>query len=171
MTINREELSTEIDRVLENNTRFLKSFIDKHLRIVLIGYGASSTIASHAGQDFEEAFPGKRIAVPSDGIHLLRSASKHGLNNVLQELVKKHVSEKDTLVILLAPGGDAEMLSRAAYYCAENFIPTVLITGCPSTNKLDSFDFPSKLLSVLIQSEDTKIVECVQMCLLHSVLD
>ena len=81
--------------------KFQEAFIS-HERIVILGNGGSSSVASHISQDYMK-FQGKKVSILSDPSMLTMLTNDFGYENAYKKFLEYYV-EKETLVILMSSG-------------------------------------------------------------------
>lgn len=166
--MNKEELSLELERVFEN-TKYLEPFVEKYSRIIILGSGANSAIASILAQDYTKKYS-KNVITFSDPVKVVSYMETYGMANAYQQFLKEQANP-DTLVILVSSADSSENLIRAAHHCGENFIPTIVLTSKSPKNTLSQFDFPTRLFHYQVQSESSVVVECVALVFFRAILD
>lgn len=165
--MNQEELISQIVRAYQQ-TKYLKTYIEKYSKIIILGNGGSNSVASHIAQDYTKVLK-KRAITFSDPSRLTCYINDYGMANAYQQFVSEF-ADQDTLVVLISSSGNSENMLRTAQYCGERFLPTIVLTGFDPDNKLRNFDFPSRLLEFWVDSKDYGVVECTHLVFLHSVL-
>lgn len=163
----KNELIEQINRVWIHS-KSLKRLVDKYEEIIILGNGGSNSVASHISQDYTKVLK-KRAYTFSDPSRLTCYINDYGMANANEQFLKEFANTK-TLVILMSSSGNSENMLRAVMWCAENYIPTIVLTGFEENNKLTLMDFPTRVLNIWVDSTDYGVVECVHQVFLHSIL-
>ena len=89
----------------EQFLRFESSF-KTYKRIIILGNGGSSSVASHISQDYMK-FKGKRVSILSDPSMITMLSNDFGYKKAYQKFLEYYV-EEDTLVIIMSSGGESK---------------------------------------------------------------
>ena len=81
--------------------KFQEAF-NNHDRVIILGNGGSSSVASHISQDYMK-FRGKKVSILSDPSMLTMLTNDFKYENAYQKFLEYYV-EKETLVILMSSG-------------------------------------------------------------------
>ena len=84
--------------------KFQEAF-DSHERIIILGNGGSSSVASHISQDYMK-FRGKKVSILSDPSMLTMLTNDFGYENAYTKFLEYHY-DADTLVILMSSSGES----------------------------------------------------------------
>ena len=136
-------------------------------RIIVLGNGGSSSVASHISQDYMK-FKGKKVSILSDPSMITMLANDFGYKKAYQKFLEYYV-EKDTLVIIMSSGGESENIIKCQKYCEENRIDYGVLTGFFSNNRLKTRS-KNAAFNYHIDSESYGVVECVHQIFLHGVV-
>ena len=85
--------------------KFQEAF-KNHSRIIILGNGGSSSVASHISQDYMK-FRGKKVSILSDPSMLTMLTNDFKYENAYQKFLEYYV-EDETLVILMSSGGESK---------------------------------------------------------------
>ena len=146
--------------------KFKESF-DSHDRVIILGNGGSSSVASHISQDYMK-FQGKKVSILSDPSMLTMLTNDYGYENAYQKFLEYYV-EEDTLVVLLSSGGESENILNCLIWCEENSVDYGILTGFSPDNRIRSMA-TNAIWNYYINSEDYGVVECVHQIFLHGVV-
>ncbi len=146
--------------------KFKESF-DSHARVIILGNGGSSSVASHISQDYMK-FQGKKVSILSDPSMLTMLTNDYGYENAYQKFLEYYV-EEDTLVILMSSGGESDNILNCLIWCEENSVDYGILTGFSPDNRIRSMA-TNAIWNYYINSEDYGVVECVHQIFLHGVV-
>ena len=146
--------------------KFQEAF-DNHRRIIILGNGGSSSVASHISQDYMK-FRGKKVSILSDPSMLTMLTNDFGYENAYQKFLEYYV-EDETLVVLMSSGGESKNILNCLTWCEENKVDYGVLTGFKSDNSLKTKSTNS-LFNYYIDSSDYGVVECVHQIFLHGVI-
>ena len=150
----------------EQFLRFESAF-KTYKRIIILGNGGSSSVASHISQDYMK-FKGKRVSILSDPSMITMLSNDFGYKKAYQKFLEYYV-EEDTLVIIMSSGGESKNMVNCVNWCEDNNISYGVLTGFKSDNKIRTMS-KSALWNYHIASEDYGVVECVHQIFLHGVV-
>ena len=162
--MNFDNLCKEI-KIMASLNKKLKSLVDSHEEIVILGNGGSSSIASHITQDYTKAL-GKKSFTFSDSSRLTCYINDYGMEHAYANFLSEFVSNK-ALVILISSSGNSDNIINSAKFCDTNNIKYVTLTGFNKDNKLNQFE---SNLNYWVDSKDYGIVECAHLIFLHSII-
>ena len=146
--------------------KFSEAF-HSHSRVIILGNGGSSSVASHLSQDYMK-FHGKKVSILSDPSMLTMLTNDYGYENAYQKFLEYYV-EEDTLVILMSSGGESENILNCLTWCEENSVDYGILTGFSPDNRIRSMA-TNAIWNYYINSEDYGVVECVHQIFLHGVV-
>ena len=146
--------------------KFSEAF-HSHSRVIILGNGGSSSVASHISQDYMK-FHGKKVSILSDPSMLTMLTNDYGYENAYQKFLEYYV-EEDTLVVLLSSGGESENILNCLTWCEENSVDYGILTGFSPDNRIRSMA-TNAIWNYYINSEDYGVVECVHQIFLHGVV-
>ena len=146
--------------------KFEKAF-HTHDRIIILGNGGSSSVASHISQDYMK-FQGKRVSILSDPSMLTMLTNDYGYENAYQKFLEYYV-EENSLVVLLSSGGESDNILNCLTWCEENSVDYGILTGFSPDNTIRS-RATNSLWNYYINSEDYGVVECIHQIFLHGVV-
>ncbi len=150
-----------------NEFEKFKEAFDVHDRVIILGNGGSSSVASHISQDYMK-FQGKKVSILSDPSMLTMLTNDYGYENAYQKFLDYYV-EKDTLVILMSSGGESENILNCLTWCEENSVDYGILTGFSPDNRIRT-RATNAIWNYYINSEDYGVVECVHQIFLHGVV-
>jgi len=136
-------------------------------RIIVLGNGGSSSVASHISQDYMK-FKGKKVSILSDPSMITMLANDFGYKKAYQKFLEYYV-ETDTLVIIMSSGGESKNMVNCVKWCEENKITYGVLTGFNSNNTIRKMA-KSAMWNYHIASEDYGVVECCHQIFLHGVV-
>ena len=150
-----------------NEYEKFKEAFDVHARVIILGNGGSSSVASHISQDYMK-FQGKKVSILSDPSMLTMLTNDYGYENAYQKFLEYYV-EKDTLVILMSSGGESENILNCLTWCEENSVDYGILTGFSPDNRIRTMA-TNAIWNYYINSEDYGVVECIHQIFLHGVV-
>lgn len=151
---------------IENYTDELLELVMQHEKIIILGNGGSSAVASHIAQDYTKML-GRNAITFSDASRLSCYANDYGWDKAYQKFLS-HFADKQTLVILISSSGRSANILHCAIYCGMNKIPFITLTGFGIDNDLRVL--PSGLMDFWVESYDYGVVEIAHLAFLHSIL-
>tara|TARA_R110000796_G_scaffold933_1_gene3598 strand:+ start:2889 stop:3386 length:498 start_codon:yes stop_codon:yes gene_type:complete len=165
--MNKGILLSEIEKCYlhkEDLTKTLSNFN----KIIILGNGGSSSIASHITQDYTKKL--KKISFTfSDPSRLTCYANDYGYENSYRQFLSEFATN-DTLVVLISSSGNSLNILNCAEWCEINEISTITLTGFSCDNSLKTKDMKKRIINYHVSSEDYGIVECVHTIFLHMVV-
>ena len=150
-----------------NEFQKFKEAFDSHARVIVLGNGGSSSVASHISQDYMK-FHGKKVSVLSDPSMITMLTNDFGYEYAYQKFLEYYV-EKDTLVIIISSGGESINMLKCVDWCEDNKISYGVLTGFKPENTIRS-EATSSLWNYHIASDSYGVVECVHQIFLHGVV-
>ena len=150
-----------------NEYEKFKEAFESHDRVIILGNGGSSSVASHISQDYMK-FQGKKVSILSDPSMLTMLTNDYGYGNAYQKFLEYYV-EEDTLVVLLSSGGESENILNCLTWCEENSVDYGILTGFSPDNRIRSMA-TNAIWNYYINSEDYGVVECIHQIFLHGVV-
>jgi len=146
--------------------KYQNAFKD-HSRIIILGNGCSSSVASHISQDYMK-FEGKKVSILSDPSMITMLSNDFGYENAYQKFLEYYV-EEDTLVVIISSGGESLNMLKCVDWCEDNKIDYGVLTGFKSDNTIRG-ESTNALWNYHIASESYGVVECVHQIFLHGVV-
>ena len=146
--------------------KFQKAF-HTHPRIIVLGNGGSSSVASHISQDYMK-FHGKKVSILSDPSMITMLTNDFGYDWAYQKFLEYFV-ESDTLVVLMSSGGESQNMINCLQWCENEGVDYGVLTGFNPENKIGTMA-EHALWSYYINSDDYGVVECVHQIFLHGVV-
>ena len=138
-----------------------------HKRIIILGNGGSSSVASHISQDYMK-FHKKKVSILSDPSMITMLANDFGYRKAYKKFLEYYV-EKDTLVIIMSSGGESKNMINCVNWCEENNVAYGVLTGFDSDNTIRKMS-KNALWNYYIGSDSYGVVECVHQIFLHGVV-
>jgi len=164
--MNINEIRNELNNI-EKIEPALKVLIDSYEKIIILGNGGSSSIASHISQDYTKAL-GKTAFTFSDSSRLTCYINDYGIENAYSQFLKEF-SEKDTLIILISSSGESDNILNAAKYCENKNLRYVTLSGFKKDNRLNAF--VGSDINYWVNSKDYGVIECAHLIFLHSIIN
>jgi len=157
-------------KILENipgdKVEKLKTLVDDHEQIIIIGNGGSNSIASHIAQDYTKVLQKKSFTF-SDASRLTCYINDYGMELAYAQFLKEFC-DKDAFVILISSSGNSMNIINCLEYCRENNIAYALLTGFEETNSCRQHFKESASLEYWVNSKDYGVVECAHQIFLHT---
>jgi len=150
-----------------NEFEKFKEAFENHSRIIILGNGGSSSVASHISQDYMK-FNGKRVSILSDPSMLTMLTNDFGYENTYQKFLEYYV-EDETLVIIMSSGGESKNMINCIKWCEQEFISYGVLTGFNFNNTIRN-TAKNALWNYHIDSDSYGVVECVHQIFLHGVV-
>jgi D-sedoheptulose 7-phosphate isomerase len=160
-----DELVSCIKKISPDKTSELSRLVDNHDKIIILGNGGSSAIASHISQDYTKKLK-KTAFTFSDPSRLTCYINDYGMENAYAQFLVEF-SDKKSLVILISSSGNSENILRSADFCVKQGIKYVILTGFNESNKLRTQYSGFSSLDIWVDSNDYGVVECVHQVILH----
>jgi D-sedoheptulose 7-phosphate isomerase len=146
--------------------KFQKAF-HTHPRIIVLGNGGSSSVASHISQDYMK-FHGKKVSILSDPSMITMLTNDFGYDWAYQKFLEYFV-ESDTLVVIMSSGGESQNMINCLQWCEKEKVDYGVLTGFNPENKIRTMA-EHALWNYYISSDDYGVVECVHQIFLHGVV-
>ena len=150
-----------------NEFEKFKEAFNSHERIIILGNGGSSSVASHISQDYMK-FQGKKVSILSDPSMITMLTNDFGYDWAYQKFLDYYV-EIDTLVIIMSSGGESENMINCLNWCEENKVSYGVLTGFSENNTIRK-TAKNSLWNYYINSDSYGVVECVHQIFLHGVV-
>ena len=136
-------------------------------RIIVLGNGGSSSVASHISQDYMKSC-GKKVSILSDPSMITMLTNDFGYKFAYQKFLEYYV-EEDTLVVIISSGGESPNMLKCVDWCEDNKVPYGVLTGFNSDNTIRG-EATNALWNYHIASTSYGVVECVHQIFLHGVV-
>ena len=146
--------------------QFQKAF-HTHERVIVLGNGGSSSVASHISQDYMK-FHGKKVSILSDPSMITMLTNDFGYDWAYQKFLEYFV-ESDTLVVIMSSGGESQNMINCLQWCEKENVDYGVLTGFNPENKIRTMA-EHALWNYYINSDDYGVVECVHQIFLHGVV-
>ena len=138
-----------------------------HKRIIILGNGGSSSVASHISQDYMK-FHKKKVSILSDPSMITMLTNDFGYEFAYQKFLEYYV-EDDSLVVIISSGGESPNMLKCVDWCEDKKVPYGVLTGFKSDNTIRG-EASNALWNYHIASESYGVVECVHQIFLHGVV-
>lgn len=145
-------------------TLCLKAMFDKHNKIILIGNGGSSAIASHIATDYSKN-GGLRTIAFNDAPTLTCLGNDFGINEIFAKQLEFYAFPGDVVVIVSSSGKSGNIV-RAAEQSFSMGLDLVTFSGMNPDNVLRRKGF----LNFYVPASDYGLVELAHLALLHSIV-
>ena len=146
--------------------KYQQAFKD-HQRIIILGNGGSSSVASHISQDYMK-FEGKKVSILSDPSMITMLSNDFGYENAYKKFLEYYV-EDDTLVVIISSSGESINMINCKNHCEKHGIAYGVLTGFHPHNTLQRSSQYAKW-NYHVDSESYGVVECVHQIFLHGVV-
>jgi len=149
----------------------LRSVVNQHGRIIILGNGGSNSVASHIAQDYTKML-GKKAITFSDPSRLTCYINDYGMEEANRQFVKEF-ADPFTLVIIISSSGNSKNMLRVMELCQELKLKHIILTGFDENNKMRQLNESlggKAELDIWIDSSDYGVVECVHQIALHSII-
>ena len=103
----------------EQFLRFQSAF-KCYKRIIILGNGGSSSVASHISQDYMK-FHKKKVSILSDPSMITMLANDFGYKKAYQKFLEYYV-EDDTLVVIMSSGGESKNMINCIKWCEQEMV-------------------------------------------------
>ena len=150
----------------EEFEKYQRAF-NEYRRIVVLGNGGSSAVASHVSQDYMK-FQGKKVSILSDPSMITMLTNDFGYDWAYQKFLEYFV-ESDTLVVIMSSGGESQNMINCLQWCESEGVDYGVLTGFNPENKIRTMA-KNALWNYYINSDDYGVVECVHQIFLHGVV-
>ncbi len=141
-----------------------KASFDRTNKVILIGNGGSSAIASHIATDFSKN-GGIRTIAFNDAPTLTCLGNDFGIDEIFAKQLEFYALPGDVVIIVSSSGHSGNIL-RAAEQAFKMGLDLVTFSGMNPNNILRE----KGLLSFFIPSKDYGLVELSHLALLHSIV-
>tara|TARA_B100000519_G_scaffold199194_1_gene209961 strand:- start:302 stop:805 length:504 start_codon:yes stop_codon:yes gene_type:complete len=155
---------------LEDSTlcKNLKSLVNDHREIIILGNGGSNSIASHIAQDYTKAL-GKKAISFSDPSRLTCYINDYGQDKAFTMFLRQ-LGRPRSLVILISSSGESKNIINCLKYCQDVGTKHVVLTGFDKNNTLRKKAKKTASINYWVDSDDYGIVECLHQIFLHSTI-
>ena len=165
---NDYEKLTRPDFLFDRLELLKKTFIsvrDAGAKLVIVGNGASSSIASHAALDFTKQAGVKSVTFHDPAL-ITAYTNDYGCENWVKEACKHHVNSLDVVIFISVSGESLNLVTAAKWLKSEN-IRTVSFTGSGPNTSLAAVSS----VNLYVPSHAYNIVECIHMIWITAVID
>jgi len=163
-TINEAIQLVDFD-LLERASLLIEACFERKKKIILVGNGGSSAIASHVAVDFTKA--AKIRAINFNEADLITCfANDYGYENWVSEALKAY-SDPGDMLILISSSGQSLNLLNAAKVSKELGLELVTLSGFLPSNPLRNMGH----INLWVNSETYNVVETVHQTWLLALVD
>ena len=160
------KLLSEVDvNLIKKSVELIKAKVETKNKIVIVGNGGSSSIASHVSVDFVKVAKIKSLTFNNSNI-ITCLANDYGYENWVKEAIKAYCSKED-LLILISSSGKSSNIVNAAKYCKENRIDTITLSGFDIDNELNKLGN----INFHVNSKNYNFIEMTHHIILVSIVD
>jgi D-sedoheptulose 7-phosphate isomerase len=159
-----EKISILDEKKIYKAVKLLKK-INRKSKIIIIGNGGSSALASHVSIDFTKICKIRAIAF-SDVDLITCFANDYGHSNWMKEAFEAYYNQND-LLICVSSSGMSENIIRAAKAAKKKRCKIITFTGFSKNNKVGKLGD----LNFWVDSKNYNIVEMTHHCWLLSIVD
>ena len=152
---------------MEDEFQKYQNSFRSHKRIIILGNGRSSSVASHISQDYMK-FEGKKVSILSDPSMITMLSNDFGYENAYKKFLEYYV-EDDTLVVIISSSGESINMINCMNYCENHGISYGVLTGFHPHNTLQRNAQYAKW-NYHVDSDSYGVVECVHQIFLHGVV-
>ena len=152
---------------MEDEFQKYQNSFRSHKRIIILGNGGSSSVASHISQDYMK-FEGKKVSILSDPSMITMLSNDFGYENAYKKFLEYYV-EDDTLVVIISSSGESINMINCMNYCENHGISYGVLTGFHPHNTLQRNAQYAKW-NYHVDSDSYGVVECVHQIFLHGVV-
>ena len=153
-----------LDALAELRRLCLKATLDGKSKVVLIGNGGSSAIASHIATDYSKN-GGIRTVAFNDAPTLTCLGNDFGIDEIFAKQLEFYAFPGDVVIIVSSSGKSGNIL-RAAEQAFSMGLDLVTFSGMNPNNMLRE----KGILSFFVPAKDYGLVEIAHLALLHSVV-
>ncbi len=144
----------------------LKKFqTDNKKKVIFIGNGGSSAIASHCSIDYSRT-AGIRSQNFNDGASLTCLGNDYGYEYVFSKQIEFH-GQKDDILVAISSSGNSKNIINAVNVGIKKKMFIITLSGFKRSNKLRSLGD----LSFYVSNNSYGYVEILHLTILHSFLD
>ena len=163
----REYIDTLESAHMEDEFQKYLNAFKSHKRIIILGNGGSSSVASHISQDYMK-FQDKKVSLLSDPSMITVLANDFGYDNAYQKFLEYYV-EDETLVVIISSSGESLNMINCKEHCEKFGISYGVLTGFHPHNTLRRTAQYAKW-NYHVDSDSYGVVECVHQIFLHGVI-
>ena len=163
-TVGKTEVEYGLDIALKSFRHICRQYVPFGSRVIFIGNGGSSAIASHMAIDWTKN-GGIRAIAFNDAPTLTCLGNDFGYENVFSKQLEYYSTPKDVVVIISSSGKSPNILN-AADEALKLGLYLVTFTGKQPDNELRKKGH----MNFYVPHEDYGVVEIAHLILLHSVV-
>lgn len=167
------DIVNEVKNISDVSLSNLAECVSKSSKIIILGNGGSSAIASHIAVDYRK-FLNKRVDVLTDASMLTMMTNDYGQENSYAKFIEMNY-EPNTLVILISSSGNSENIIRAFHKSVELDCGIVTLSGFDENNKLktlsETTDSAKVFVNYHVNNNSYGTVENMHQIFLHAIID
>ena len=163
----REYIDTLESAHMEDEFQKYLNAFKSHKRIIILGNGGSSSVASHISQDYMK-FQEKKVSILSDPSMITMLSNDYGYENAYQKFLEYYV-EDETLVVIISSSGESTNMVNCMNYCEERGVSYGVLTGFHPHNTVRRNARYAKW-NYHVDSDSYGVVECGHQIFLHGVV-
>ena len=163
----REYIDTLESAHMEDEFQKYLNAFKSHKRIIILGNGGSSSVASHISQDYMK-FQEKKVSILSDPSMITMLSNDYGFENGYQQFLEYYL-EDETLVVIISSSGESTNMVNCMNYCEERGVSYGVLTGFHPHNTVRRNARYAKW-NYHVDSDSYGVVECVHQIFLHGVV-
>ena len=154
------------ESALQTVIKKLKKFQkNNNKKVIFIGNGGSSSIASHCSIDYSRT-AGIRAQNFNDGASLTCLGNDYGYEYVFSKQIELH-GQKDDILVAISSSGNSKNIINAVKVGKKKKMYIITLSGFKENNKLRALGN----LSFYVSSNSYGFVEILHLIILHSFLD
>tara|TARA_X000000950_G_scaffold171985_1_gene209520 strand:+ start:21822 stop:22400 length:579 start_codon:yes stop_codon:yes gene_type:complete len=154
------------ESALQTVIKKLKKFQkNNNKKVIFIGNGGSSSIASHCSIDYSRT-AGIRAQNFNDGASLTCLGNDYGYEYVFSKQIELH-GQKDDILVAISSSGNSQNIINAVKVGKKKKMYIITLSGFKENNKLRALGN----LSFYVSSNSYGFVEILHLIILHSFLD
>lgn len=165
--MNLTSLKFALSRITDEEVDKFQSIIERYNKIIILGNGGSNAIAQHIAQDYTKVLHKKALCF-ADASRLTCYINDYSMDQAYAHFLDDF-ADKETLVILISSSGESRNILESAFYCKDEGIPMIILSGFKKDNVLRRQYSKYAELSLWVDSETYGVVELTHEAFLHSV--
>mgnify|MGYP001173540667 FL=1 len=152
-------------KLIERSILLINQCKNKDGKVIIVGNGGSSSIASHVSVDLIKTANIKSLTFNNSNL-ITCFANDYGHDHWVAEAIKAYTSKND-IVILISSSGTSNNIINAAKYCKEMNIPFITLSGFSKNNPLSQLGN----VNIYIDSNSYNFIEMTHHIILVSIVD
>ena len=134
-------------------------------KIIIVGNGGSSSIASHISVDFTKVAKIKSLTFNNSNL-ITCFANDYGYENWVVKALDYH-SDPGDMLILISSSGESKNMINASIYANKNKLNLVTLTGFSNKNRLKK----TGKINFWVNSNKYNVIENIHQTILLSLVD